>query len=711
ALYNLYGPTETAVDVTCWDVPAGNIDKVVIGKPIANTSVYILNSSDQLVPAGGIGEICIGGIQVARGYLNQAALTAEKFISDPFSNKPGARLYKTGDLGRWLKDGNIEYLGRIDDQVKIRGYRIELGEVSSVLQQCALVRQSVVMAKQIAEEKQLVAYIVPEGVFNKHEITQYLKARLPEYMVPSVFIEMESLPLTSNGKIDGRQLPDPHSFISLKDRYAAPRNEMEQALANIWQQLLKHDRISIYDSFFELGGHSLLVMRLIATLRRELAVELSIRDIFVHSTIAALASHIRTIKKGAVLPSIETLERPARIPLSFAQERLWFIDQLEGSIQYHMPAVLRLNGELNAEVLNKALQEIINRHEVLRTVVLHKEGEAYQQVLDTGLWKLNMISFGTSDQDALHLCIQDLINHPFDLGKDHMLRAHLIKLDEQDHILVVVIHHIAADGWSLSIIVKELVELYAAYMEQRQPVLPALPVQYGDYAIWQRKYISGEMLGKKMAYWKQQLAGVVPLQLPTDLTRPAVQSTKGAVVGVGIDKQFADQIKTLSHQQGVTLYMTLLATLQVLLYRYSGQEDICVGSPITGRQQHETENLIGLFLNTIVLRTQVSGNISFSEILQEVKQTTLSAYEHQEVPFEKIVDALNLKRDMSRSPLFDVKFALNNDTDTETLDLGRNVDLSMRGFEKQTAQIDLSLDITEHINGLQVGLTYCSDLY
>ncbi len=1119
-VYNLYGPTET----TIWSVAkklAPN-EKVLIGKPVANTSIYIVGKLMELVPVGVAGEICIGGAGLARGYLNRTDLTDQKFIDNPFSNVAGSRIYKTGDMGRWLPDGNLECLGRIDDQVKIRGYRIELGEIESVLMQSDLINQAVVLAKEDKENnKRLIGYYVPKwqavkakelelyerqveswkeiyeteyalgeasvdeefdiniwkdsfsgepigetqmqewlqdivnvilsektgnvleigcgtgliyyqlaGKVNKyigtdfsnssinhitqriekglrdygptrlmvgaaHEIsleedeqvdtiilnsivqyfpgeeymndvmmkcismlnnggrivigdvrdnrllelfkgrlqiqnmvhsvnirefkwaveqavlkeeelcfcpeyfyrlksvypaishveikwkdslsineltlyrytvvihvgapaetvkpdwqnwkapadkqivmdqldgnknliaikdvpnfrlwrerllnkalseksvdtigdllqftgkedegtleveniiriakakgyhihlllnedplkinlamelncsgkaiqkprveTEYgkdilytniplfndislllqkdlkslLKQRLPEYMVPSELVALSQLPLTNNGKVDRR-------FLSLRDEkavannlnYKAPATGIEQMLASVWQELLGVDRIGIYDNFFELGGHSLLAMRVISAVKKELGQEIAIKDIFSSPTLAGLANLLETEKNVVLQPAIEAGPRPEHIPLSFSQERLLFIDQLEGSVHYHLPEVIRLKGKLNVDALSYSLQQIINRHEVLRTVFTRGEGQAYQSIRDKDQWHLSEVdgSLCKEDHDGLKEYIKELIKKPFNLSVDYMLRAVLIRLDDKDHILVVTMHHIASDAWSATILVKEVATFYKAYVKGRQANLLPLKIQYADYAIWQRRLLQGEALKQKLGYWKNKLAGVAPLELPVDYSRPLVQNTRGAVERFEIQKSLAVHLHDLGLKQGATLFMTLLSAFKVLLYRYSRQEDICVGSPIANRTNQESEDLIGFFINTLALRSSVHNDLSFTGLLQQVKQTTLEAYDHQDIPFEKIVEAAVKERDMSRSPLFQVVFVLQNTPEAAAVDLGE-VELTGESFIPDTAKFELTFSFTERNGILDGTVEYNTDLY
>src|SRR5665213_1364270 len=528
-------------------------------------------------------------------------------------------------------------------------------------------------------------------------------------MVPALWVELESIPLTPNGKTDRKALPDPE-MTDLSTEYVAPRSLTENALAGIWQELLGVAQAGIYDNFFELGGHSLLAMRVVSAIRRELNVELNIRDLFVHPDIAGLGAFLKEQTQGTLLPVIIAEDRPEYIPLSFSQERLWFIDKLEGSTQYHLPAVLRLKGELNLEILAGTLRSVVSRHEVLRTVILEHDGQGYQQVMVADGWRLSVTEKPAKGKAGLSQYIATLVNKPFDLSADYLLRADLIRLDKEEHILVVTMHHIASDGWSTSILVKEVMALYEGYTGNTEIVLPPLAVQYADYAIWQRNYLQGEVLENKLGYWKEKLDGVATLQLPTDYSRPPVQSSRGATYGFKIDKALSAQLQTLSNAHGATLYMTLLSAFNVLLYRYSGQEDICVGTPIAGRNQQELEGLIGFFLNTLALRSQVRGDMPFNELLQEVKATTIGAYAHQEVPFEKIVDAVVKERDMSRNPLFQVLFVLQNTPDVPELKIG-DLRLSAESREHTTAQFDISFMLNETSMGIFGKVEYATDLY
>ncbi|MGO4295024.1 amino acid adenylation domain-containing protein, partial [Chitinophaga sp. RAB17] len=710
-LLNAYGPTENTVCTTMTDHPLRDHGVTVIGGPITNVQVYILSPDLALCPVGVAGEICAGGAGLSRGYLNRSALTAERFITNPFSTAWGGRLYRTGDLGRWLPDGTIEYLGRIDDQVKIRGYRIELGEIEKVLQDCGLVAQAVVLAKEGAHGdkgvKRLVAYIVPQGSFDREGILTYMRQQLPEYMVPSVLIAMTVFPLTPSGKYDRKALPEPEGNAGGQE-YVAPRTATEHAVAAIWQDLLQVPQVGIYDNFFGLGGHSLMAMRLMSALRNKLKVELSMKVLFLHPTLAAFAAQVAAGNRKALLPAIEATVRPDNIPLSYSQERLWFIDQLEGSVHYHIPTVLRLKGTLNTAALTQALAAVVNRHEVLRTVFEEQEGNIYQVVMDKDGWQPEIRQH--SGEAGLEEEIRTLVNQPFDLAKDYMLRAHLLVLDITEHVLVLTVHHIAADGWSAGIIIRELMMGYQAALEHSEVTLPPLDIQYADYAIWERTYLSGAVLEQQLQYWKNKLADTAILNLPLDHARPAMQSTRGGLRSFLFDQQLLVKLQSLSKQEGVTLYMTLLSAFKVLLYRYSNQHDICVGTSIASRTRQETEGLVGFFINTLALRSNLEGNPSFTTLLQQVKETTLNAYEHQEVPFEKVVEQVVTERDVSRTPLFQVMFEMQNTPDTPELRLGE-VTLLPEGNAVHHAKFDLNLSLQEVPEGLQLTAGYCADLF
>ena len=536
-IINGYGPTENTTFTCCYEVDRKKLSEYInvpIGVPISNTQVYIVDTNNRLSPIGIANELCIAGAGLAEGYLHNPELTAEKFIDNPFGE---GKLYRTGDLARWLPDGNVEFLGRIDNQVKIRGYRIELGEVESVLQQSAYVKQAVVLAKaDHIGSNNLVAYIISEEGYEKETLLVYMQDRLPEYMVPSIIMQIDELPLTPNGKVNKKALPEPDIATLTTNEYVAPRNETEQRLAAIWQELLQVEKAGVHDNFFELGGHSLLATQVVSVIRKEMEIELAIKDLFAHATISGLAELISKQSKGLLLPLLTPQVRPGEVPLSFAQERLWFIDRLEGSVHYHIPYVLKLEGDLDVTVLQQAFSTILERHESLRTVFKEENGQAWQEVMPVDNWVLHCEKT-TPHKKQYKQLIASIINHPFDLSQDYMLRVHLVRLSGQKHVLVLVMHHIASDGWSMPIFVREFMTAYRALKENLKPTLPSLPIQYADYALWQRHYLEGEALNRQLGYWQEKLQDADSLNLPTDYPRPAIQSTKGDRISFRIDKK------------------------------------------------------------------------------------------------------------------------------------------------------------------------------
>ncbi|KIO77620.1 hypothetical protein TH53_08200 [Pedobacter lusitanus] len=704
---NGYGPTENTTFSLTYPIKPGFNDNIPIGYPLSNRTACILNEQQQLVPLGVVGEIYLGGDGLSAGYLNRPELTAEKFILHPFPAKPGEKLYRTGDLGKWLPDGSIVYEGRIDEQVKIRGFRIELGEIETVLQQSAFVSQAVVTV--LADEdggKRLIGYVVPQGDYDQDKVMESLREQLPDYMMPGLLIAMEQFPLTANGKVNKKELPAPGAESLTVKAYVAPRNETEETLVQIWQKLLKIEQVGIYDDFFTLGGHSLLAIRLIGTIRDKMGLELTVKSMFDNTTVASLSAYLLNSGDQAVLPAIKALSRPEFIPLSFSQERLWFIDQLEGSVHYHMPSVLKLKGKLNKDALQYALQSIVKRHEVLRSVIKSREGVPYQEIMPADKWQLTSLEVNND----LTATINSFVLNPFDLAADYMLRAGLISLNEAEHLLVLTMHHIASDGWSAGILVAELTAFYEAGSKDNAVQLPELDIQYADYAIWQRTYISGEVLQAQQDYWSEKLADVTPLELPLDFERPAIQSTKGGLLSFHLDKQLTDQLNKFSAEQENTLFVTLLSGFYVLLSRYSRQEDITVGTPIAGRRQKESEALIGFFINTLALRCDLSASPTFQELIKQVKTTLLEGYDHQDIPLEKIVEAVVKDRDRSRTPLFQAMLVLQNTPDEPDLVLG---DLVLSGEEvaHTTAKFDLNFMIEENQEGLELSIVYCTDLF
>ncbi|WP_353931426.1 non-ribosomal peptide synthase/polyketide synthase [Okeanomitos corallinicola TIOX110] len=718
-IINGYGPTESTTFTCCY--PINRLEKttesIPIGKPISNTKVYILDKNLQQVPVGVAGELHIGGAGLARGYLNRPELTAEKFITNPFENG-NTKLYKTGDLVKYLVDGNIEYLGRIDNQVKIRGFRIELGEIETALSQNQEIQTSCVIVREDNPgNKQLVAYIVSETTSTVSELRQYLKGRLPEYMIPNAFVYLENLPLTPNGKIDRRALPAPDQS-ELQLEYIAPRTATEEILTLIWAEVLKIERVGITDNFFELGGHSLLATQIVSRIRSNFNIEIPLQSIFTAATLEEQAKLIQQtqtqkaeINQTPIKPRIEKTE----IPLSFSQQRLWFLDKLEpNSSTYNIPAALKLEGKIDKLALEKSLKAIINRHESLRTNFREIAGKAEQIIHTDSDWKLSIIDLQNLSTEKAEKEIERLTKQqatqPFNLSNENLIRITLILLSDTENILSLCMHHIISDGWSMGVFIDELSALYNSYIQGKETELKPLPIQYADFAIWQRNWLQGEVLEQQINYWSKQLENAPTfLPLPTDRPRPAVQTFAGAYQEFTISKELTEKLQKVSKEQGVTLFMTLLAAYNTLLYRYTGQTDILVGTPIANRNRKEIESLIGFFVNTLVLRTELSGNSKFSEILNKTRSTALSAYAHQDLPFEMLVEALEIERDLSHSPLFQAVFALQNAPISEIELTGLKTNLLP--IETATAKFDLTLSIEQTETGLIGGWEYNTDLF
>uniref|UniRef100_UPI0025C5BC11 non-ribosomal peptide synthetase/type I polyketide synthase n=1 Tax=Flavobacterium sp. TaxID=239 RepID=UPI0025C5BC11 len=710
-IINSYGTTETSIDSSYFETDnvksLDGLINVPIGKPLWNNSFYILNTSESLVLIGVIGELCIGGAGVARGYLNQEDLTKEKFVANPF--KEGERMYKTGDLARWLPDGNLEFIGRKDDQVKIRGYRIELGEIESVLSEYEELENCCVIAKNDGTgSKRLIAYIVNKGKWDKIKAQEFLKQRLPEYMIPGFWVNLDRLPLNTNGKIDKNALLEISLGELSSEKYQPASNETERLLALLWQDVLEVEKIGINDNFFELGGHSLLATQLVSLIRDKMGKEIAIKDIFVFPSISKLSRHI--IGKGLInnLPKILRQDKKLRNPLSFSQERLWFLDQLQNSIEYHLPLLLRLKDDIDSQILESSLHKILSRHEILRTVIESSDGLGYQRVLPVHGWYLDYKVL--EDSELLDDELKRYINIPFNLSKDYMFRSCLYKTKKGEHILALVFHHIVCDGWSYSIFLKEFLELYVSGKNRQEPKLQALLVQYSDYAVWQRKYLTDSYLEDGLNYWKGQLKDVSPLYLPIDFMRPPIQSKSGSQLTHMIDRELSSSLILLSKTEGVTLFMTMLSAFKILLYKYTGQTDICVGSPVANRTQKEMEGLIGFFVNILAMRTNLEGSPSFRQLLQRVKDTSLACYDHQQVPFEKVVDSIIQTRDLSMSPLFQVMFVLHNTPEKEGHTLEQVIS-SQYILKDNYSKYDLTFTLEEKASGFSVEIEYCTDLF
>jgi len=719
-LINGYGPTENTTFTCCYamDHQTDFANTVPIGRPIGSTQVFILDQQLQLSPPGFVGELYASGDGLARGYHGRPEITAEQFIPHPFSTKPGARLYRTGDRARYLAGGNIEFLGRADEQVKIRGYRIELGEIEAVLTRAPGVQQAAVAVRDYgAGDKRLIAYLVGDVVSDKLQKT--LRAVLPDYMIPSAVVMLDELPLTPNGKVDRRALIAREEIQTpSKPAPATLRTPVEELLAGIWADVLKVDHVNGSDNFFELGGHSLLVTRLVSRAQAHFGMELPLKLFFESATLAQQAAAVEAALGAASdlpAPPIVPVSRDGHLALSFSQQRLWFLYQLEPSTSaYNIPTAVRLRGLLDRDALGRTLNEVVRRHEILRTYYCMVDGQASQVVgpppnLAIDLLDLSELAESEREPRMLELAAEEA-RKPFDLTRPPLLRASLVRLGPEEHVLLLTVHHIVSDGWSQGVLVREVGKLYQAFSEGAESPLEELPVQYADFAQWRRNWMAGDVLDQHLAYWRRQLAGDLPvLDLPTDRPRPEVQSFHGATLTTILPSALSEALSSVCRREGVTLFMLLLAAFKTLLYRYTGQDEIVIGAPIANRNNIETENLIGFFVNTLVLRTDLSGDPCFPELLARVRKVTFEAYAHQDLPFEVLVEDLQPERSLSRNPLFQVMFQLEN-TPKEELPLP-GLTLSPVGVAGVASQFDLSIDVVESDGVLGVTAEYSTDLF
>jgi amino acid adenylation domain-containing protein len=713
-LHNLYGPTEAAVDVTYWACQRGSTDRTVpIGRPVANTQMHVLDSHLECVPIGVAGEVYIGGIQLAQGYLGRPGLTADRFVVDPFPVRAGNRLYRTGDLGRVRPDGAIEYLGRIDHQVKVRGFRIELGEIEAALCEQTSVREAVVVVREDAPgNKQLVAYLVPKGQSpNVDGIRSSLKTKLPDYMVPTAFVVLDAMPLSPNGKVDRKALPAPE--LPAAEKFDEPSTSTEEALASIWSNVLRVASVGRDQNFFELGGHSLLAIQVVSRIRKSFGVELPVRAVFEEPTLAGLAGRIDAGLKGEqdASPPIVPVPRDRELPLSFAQERLWFLDQLEpGSASYNIPSAYRLTGPLAVVALEKTFAELVRRHEALRTTFGVNDGKPVQVIRPAADLRLAVVPVA-SEEEAGRL-VEEEARTPFDLTLGPLFRARLLRLSDDDHILVLNTHHAVSDGWSTPIFFREIESLYDAFSQGNPSPLPELPIQYADFAHWQRSWFKGEVMERQIAYWRRHLEGAPALlELPTDRPRPPVETHRGSQVAFTVPKVLSDRVREMSRREGATPFMVLLAAFNALLARYTGQGKVVVGTPTASRTRIEIEPLIGFFVNTLAVATDVSGEPSFKELVARVREAALGAFVHQDLPFEKLVDALNPQRNMSYSPVFQVMFILQTrQRGARAFEL-RELEVRRLPNNGTVAKFDLTLSMFEREDGLRGTFEYNTDLF
>ena len=702
-----YGPTETTVSAVQGDLEFPRISKH-IGRPLGNTQCYIIDKSNKLQPIGVVGELCIGGAGLSRGYLNREDLTNEKFIQNPFGE---GKIYKTGDLAKWLPDGNIDYIGRADFQVKINGFRIELGEIETALNNYADVSNTVVIAKEISGTKQLVAYCETSDTtnFNTQHLKDSLSEKLPEYMVPKFIVAIEEIPVTSSGKANRKRLQSLPVSLAVQEAFVAPQTATEIQLARIWQEVLGIPKIGLYDNFFALGGHSLLIVRLLLKIKQEFGVAPAISDIFKHRTVKALAKVIATSTKQT-LSTIETVEVRTNQPLSFAQKRLWFLAKFGQSEQYHIPHFLNIKGDINIELLEKSLNYLIQRHEVLRTTFYENtQGDVFQNIAANCKLDIAHQNAINENEETIQKLCNDFIQQPFDLTKDLLIRSILIKTNASEFVFGLSIHHIVFDGWSMNIFLQELQQVYTSYINDETIELQELSIQYLDYAVWQNVESNTTVELEKLDYWKSHLEGHKNLMLPLDYQRPKIASGNGKVVYKRIGDQFKNQLINFSQSQEGTLFTSLLSAVYILLNKYSGQDDICIGIPVTNREQEGVDQLIGFFVNTIVSRVQLGTKDSLQDIFKKVQQEIINAQDHQSVPLDKVVDALQPTREMGITPIFQVM--VNYLQLENSFSLG-NALVSNKDFEYNKSKFDINFDfIDTKDDGLILSITYNSDIF
>ncbi|MFF1448588.1 amino acid adenylation domain-containing protein [Streptomyces sp. NPDC058274] len=712
---NGYGPTETTTFATTHRIrrPIDHPGTVPIGEALDNHRLYVLDSALRLVPAGAPGELYIAGAGLARGYVGRPSLTAERFVADPYGVEPGARMYRTGDLVRWNHEGSLEYLGRADQQVKLRGFRIELGEIETVLTAHESVAQATVIVREDRPgDKRLVAYLVTaEGGVDLNDLRRHVTSALPEYMVPSAFMLLDAIPLTANGKIDRRALPTPQVTHDVTGR--APRTPQEEVLCGLFAAVLGLPSATIDDHFFHRGGHSLLGTRLISRIREAFGVQLGVKDLFQHPTVAALSERVTAGGGEPVRPALTPEERPERVPLSSAQQRLWFLDQMEGpSATYNIPLALRLKGALDTDALQFALTDLVSRHESLRTVFPTHDGKAYQSVLPAATVALPVTP---ATEETLAATLAGLSSATFDLSTQPPLRSHLLALGEQEHVLLVVVHHIASDGWSNGPLFRDLSAAYQARVQGGPPEWEPLAVQYADYALWQQRLLQGDE-DRQLDYWRETLADLPEeATLPTDHARPATASNRGTTHTVHCPPALHSSLTSLAQDTGTTFFMVAQAAVSTLLTRSGAGTDIPLGSPVAGRTDQKLDDLIGFFVNTLVLRTDLTGNPTFRELLTRVRETDLTAWAHQDLPFDRLVEALNPERTTARHPLFQVMLTV-GDTTAEAPGLP-GLEVAYEFSKVEVAKFDLTFGFAEHRTadgepgGLDITIEYATDLY
>ncbi|MBZ9783465.1 non-ribosomal peptide synthetase [Pseudomonas sp. REP124] len=719
-LHNRYGPTETAINVTHWHCSSADGERSPIGRPLGNVVCRVLDSELNPLPAGVPGELCISGLGLARGYLGRPALTAERFVVDPLGEQ-GARLYRTGDRARWTAEGVIEYLGRLDQQVKLRGFRVEPEEIEARLLAQDGVAQAVVLVRETAAGAQLIGYYTATDASETEDaqtarLKTALASELPEYMVPAQLMRLEQMPLSPSGKLDRRALPEPQWQVR---EHVEPVTELEQQIAGIWREVLGLAQIGLRDDFFAIGGHSLLATQIISRTRQACDVELPLRALFENSELGAFAEQIRLIQASGQTnkqPPIAAVDRSQPVPLSYSQQRMWFLWQMEpDSPAYNVGGMARLRGDLNVSCFDAALQALILRHETLRTTFPSVDGVARQQVhAETGL-RLQWMDFSNLAADQRERRVQQLADEqahlPFDLETGPLLRACLVKTAAQEHYFVLTLHHIVTEGWAMDIFARELSALYEAFVDGRESPLAPLPVQYLDYSVWQRQWLESGERQRQLDYWTAQLGREHPLlELPGDRPRPPVQSHQGELFRFDLSDDLAARVRAFNAQQGLTLFMTMTAALAVLLYRYSGQTDLRIGAPVANRIRPESEGLIGAFLNTQVLRCQLDGQMSVGELFEQVRHTVIEGQSHQDLPFDHLVEALQPPRSAAYNPLFQVMCNVQRWEFQQSRTLaGMTVEYLVN--DARATKFDLNLEVTDLDHRLGCCLTYSTDLF
>ena len=700
-LHNLYGPTETAIDAASqpWDGSAPGWS-VPIGRPLPHLSAWVVDGADELVPVGVTGELRVGGRGVARGYLGSPAVTAAAFVPDPFAAQPGRRLYRTGDQVRLLDDGRLEFLGRGDAQVKVRGARVEPGEVEGILGRHPRVREVAVVARPLGADGDLslVAYAVPDQVeaVDETALRAWMEERLPPHLVPSRTVVLPQLPRTPSGKVDRKALPDPPVTAGAG---AGPRTPMEELVAGVWAEILGVDRVGSEDDFFALGGHSLLATRVASRLREAVGVEVPLRILLTETTLRAQARAVAQARSGAGSgpPPLEAAARGGTAPLSFAQQRLWFLDRMDsGSHAFNLPVAVRMEGELDVEAVHRAFAAIQERHEILRTVYREEDGRPAQVVQPPGDldFAFHDLSAAPEPEAELRPLLHAEVVRPFDLEAGPLQRIRLFRLGPQEHAALLVTHHIACDAWSMGILVRELGALYAAQVRGERPDLPELPVQYADYATWQRSWLSGETLKEQEGYWRRSLEGAPPLlELPADRPRPDVPSGRGRQLAHVLPASLGDDLRALARQRGITLFMLSMAAFQVLLFARTGRRDLVVGTDIANRNHLETEPLVGFFINQLALRVRLAPEDTFADLLRQVREVAFGAYAHQDLPFDKVVEILRPERSLRHAPIFQVKLNLQN-VPPEALTVA-DVTVSPLDLQPGASQLDLLLNLVD----------------